>query len=426
MNKKHKFASLISNNDSMKKILFLLLLLPTLLWAQDDAKYLAGAVPVEDGHVTFRQTFKAPSLTQKDLYQALLLWANQKFQPSKDFAQNRLITENEATGELGAIGEEYLVFASSLLSLDRTRIYYQFRARCEQGACTVEIDHIRYWYDEARDGGIRYRAEELITDEHGLNKKKTKLARVIGKFREKTIDFKDQLFKEIGAAIGKNAVTSAPAPQPARSAGVTTNDKVVTIGAAATTAATVPGMAATASRPAQATPAPAGKGMEGFKKIEPTQIPGNVIKMWNDYFIITAGNDELFNPMAGGWGGLGNLFNRPVAYCFIDPSRYTYGIMQKHDTYTLTFYSPAHQDAVQYVGTHSGRDGDKVAGSKLTPITTPSGSKAFAEAWLVIECKKIATQLLTPSSVTDPAVKAKYPDKQTELFVGEIIGVWMK
>lgn len=442
LNKKHKFASLISNNDSMKKILLLLFLLPTLLWAQDDAKYLAGAVPVEDGYVTFRQTFNAPSLSQKDLYQALLLWATQKFQPSKDFAQNRLITEDEATGELGAIGEEYIVFSSSLLSLDRTRIYYQFRAKCEQGSCTVEIDHIRYWYDEARDGGVRYRAEEIITDEHGLNKKKTKLARVIGKFREKTIDFKDQLFKEIEATLGKNAVqatpaTTIPAQQPATATTVTTNDKVVTIGAAATTATTtaatavVNTAAATAStvttpQPVQATPAPAAKGMEGFKKIEPTQIPGNVIKMWNDYFIITAGNDELFNPMAGGWGGLGNLFNRPVAYCFIDPSRYTYGIMQKNNTYTLTFYTPAYQDAIQYVGTHSGRDGDKVAGSKLTPITTPSGSKAFAEAWLVIECKKIATQLLTPSSITDPAVKAKYPNKQTELFVGEIIGAWMK
>ena len=166
--------------------------------------------------------------------------------------------------------------------------------------------------------------------------------------------------------------------------------------------------------------------MEGFRKVNPDQIPGNAVKLISDAFIITAGNDELFNPMAGGWGGLGNLFNRPVAYCFIDPSRYTYGIMQKNDTYTLSFYTPAYQDAIQYVGTHSGRDGNKVAGSKLTPITTPSGSKAFAEAWLIIECKKIATQLLTPSSVTDAAVKAQYPNKQTEMFVGEIIGVWMK
>lgn len=412
----------------MKKILFILCMLPTLLWAQDDAKYLAGAVPVEDGYVTFRQTFKAPSLSQQDLYRAMLLWATQKFQPSETFAQNRLITENEADGELGAIGEEYLVFSSSLLSLDRTRIYYQCRVKCLPGECTVELSHIRYWYDEARDGGVRYKAEEIITDEYGLNKKKNKLARVVGKFREKTIDFKDQLFKEVEAAIGKNAVQAAPAtPAPAPKPTVTTNDKVVTVDIPATTttaAVAVPVTAAVAATSAQT--APAAKGMEGFRQIAPNQIPGNAVKLISDAFIITAGNDELFNPMAAGWGGFGNLFNRPVAFCFIDPARYTYGIMQKGDTYTLSFYTPAYQEAIQYVGTHSGRDGDKVAGSKLTPITTPSGSKAFAEAWLVIECKKIATQLLTPSSVTDPAVKAQYPNKQTELFVGEIIGAWMK
>ena len=82
----------------MKKILLLLFMLPTLLWAQDDAKYLAGAVPVEDGYVTFRQTFKAPSLSQKDIYQSMLLWATQKFQKNEQFPQNQLITQDEAAG----------------------------------------------------------------------------------------------------------------------------------------------------------------------------------------------------------------------------------------------------------------------------------------------------------------------------------------
>lgn len=419
----------------MKKILFLLCLLPTLLWAQDDAKYLAGAVPVEDGFVTFRQTFKAPSLSQKDLYQALLMWATQKFQPTEQFQQNRLITQNETDGELGAIGEEYIVFSSSLLSLDRTRIYYQCKVNCNNGECTVELSHIRYWYDEARDGGVRYKAEEIITDEYGLNKKKTKLARVVGKFREKTIDFKDQFFKDIETAIGKNAVSTSSntqTTQPVTTNTVTTNDKVVNVNIPAKTAttavntATVVTTTTTNSNVTTSTSSAKTNNMEGYRKVSPDQIPGNAVKLISDYFIITAGNNELYNPMAGGWGGLGNLFNRPVAYCFIDPSRYTYGIMQKNDTYTLSFYTPAYQDAIQYVGTHSGRDGNKVEGCKLTPITTPSGSKAFAEAWLIIECKKIATQLLTPSSITDPEVKAKYPNKQTEMFVGEIIGVWMK
>ncbi len=405
----------------MKKLLLLLCMLPSFIWAQDDAKYLAGAVPVEDGYVTFKQTYKAPSLSKKDLYQSVLLWATQKFATNEKFPQNKLITQDEAKGELGAIGEEYIVFSSSLLSLDRTRIYYQFRATCEDGTCNVEISHIRYWYDEARDGGVRYKAEEVITDEYGLNKKKTKLARVIGKFREKTIDFKDQLFKEIGDAIGQNSVQAS---KPAETKANVQADNTIVIPTAAPAVTQAPVQAVTANT---ANAQDNAKGMEGFKKIDAYQIPGNIIKMISeDHMIITAGNDELFNPMAGGWGGLGNLYNRPVAYCFIDPARYTYGIMQKNDTYTLTFYTPAYQNAIQYVGTHSGRDGDKIKGSNLTPITTPSGSKAFAEAWLIIECKKIASQLFTPSSIVDAEVKAKYPNKQTELFVGEIIGVWMK
>ncbi len=403
----------------MKKLL-LLCLLPSLIWAQDDAKYLAGAVPVEDGYVIFKQTYKVPSLSKKDLYQSILLWVTQKFATNGQFPQNKLIAQDEDKGELGAIGEEYIIFSSSMLSLDRTRIYYQFRATCDNGICNVEISHIRYWYDEARDGGIRYKAEEIITDEYGLNKKKTKLTRVIGKFRKKTIDFKDMLFKEIGDAIGQNSV------QASQLTGTKTNEQtnntiVIPIAPSITQ---VPAQAVTANT---ANTQDNAKGLDGFKEIDAYQIPGNIIKMISeDHMIITAGNDELFNPMAGGWGGLGNLYNRPVAYCFIDPARYTYGIMQKNDTYTLTFYTPAYQNAIQYVGTHSGRDGDKIKGSNLTPITTPSGSKAFAEAWLIIECKKIASRLFTPASIVDPEVKAKYPNKQTELFVGEIIGVWMK
>lgn len=404
----------------MKKLLLLLCLLPSLIWAQDDAKYLAGAVPVEDGYVIFKQTYKVPSLSKKDLYQSILLWVTQKFATNGQFPQNKLIAQDEDKGELGAIGEEYIIFSSSMLSLDRTRIYYQFRATCDNGICNVEISHIRYWYDEARDGGIRYKAEEIITDEYGLNKKKTKLTRVIGKFRKKTIDFKDMLFKEIGDAIGQNSV------QASQLTGTKTNEQtnntiVIPIAPSITQ---VPAQAVTANT---ANTQDNAKGLDGFKEIDAYQIPGNIIKMISeDHMIITAGNDELFNPMAGGWGGLGNLYNRPVAYCFIDPARYTYGIMQKNDTYTLTFYTPAYQNAIQYVGTHSGRDGDKIKGSNLTPITTPSGSKAFAEAWLIIECKKIASRLFTPASIVDPEVKAKYPNKQTELFVGEIIGVWMK
>lgn len=55
----------------------------------------------------------------------------------------------------------------------------------------MTMTRIRYWYDENRDGGEKYTAEEWITDDMALNKKKTKLAPICGKFRRETIDLKD-------------------------------------------------------------------------------------------------------------------------------------------------------------------------------------------------------------------------------------------
>lgn len=411
----------------MKKIILLFfMLLPALSWAQVDAKYLAGAVPVENGYVTFKQTIQAPSLSQQDIYQAILSWASQKYQTSTQFPNNHLITQDESTGEIGVTGEEFITFSSSFLALDRTRIYYQLRINCLEGSCEVEMSHILYWYEEERNGGERYRAEELITDEHGLNKKKTKLARVIGKFRQKTIDFKDQLFQEIVNTIGTMNIntTTTTRANTTTTTGVTIASPTA-IGAGAVTTVATAATAAVEALPTNASDT--GQEMNGFKEIAADRIPGNIIQMLTDnHMLITAGNEEKFNPMTASWGGLGNLYNRPVTYCFIDPDRYTYELMQHNETYTLTFYTSDYQNALQYCGTHSGRDGDKIAASGLTPITTSSGNKAFAEAWLIIECKKIASQLLTPASITDGSVKAQYPDKQTELFVGEIIGVWTK
>ena len=52
---------------------------------------------------------------------------------------------------------------------------------------------IYYLYEEERDPQT-LKAEEWITDEYGLKKGKSKLSRVTGKFRRKTIDRKDYLF----------------------------------------------------------------------------------------------------------------------------------------------------------------------------------------------------------------------------------------
>ena len=73
------------------------------------------------------------------------------------------------------------------------------------------------------------------------------------------------------------------------------------------------------------------------------------------------------------------------------------------------------------------KDADKVKESGLTPITTPSGSKAFSEAWMIIECRKMISQSITPEAIFDEQLKEKWAGKQLhKVYIGEIVNVWVK
>ena len=180
----------------MKKIILLFLLcLPLIGYAQSDDKYLEGAITLKDGKVCFSTEMNVPNMTKEQIYETLINWANKRFQPTEKM-NARVLFQDPNEGSIAIGGEEYIVFTSSALSLDRTRIYYQMKLFCETRKCSIDMTRIRYWYDESRDGGEKYEAEEWITDKWALNKTKTKLTPITGKFRRKTIDLKDELFKD--------------------------------------------------------------------------------------------------------------------------------------------------------------------------------------------------------------------------------------
>ncbi|MDR0746122.1 MAG: DUF4468 domain-containing protein [Mediterranea sp.] len=373
----------------------LLACIPTLLSAQD-SKYLAGAVPEIDGKVVFQREFDLSGAQQDAIYERMLDWATARMEQNNN--TSRIAYSDKAAGSIAATGQEYIVFSSSALSLDRTIVNYQLTITCQPGKCVVKAEKIRYVYQEKE----KYNAEEWITDEVALNKSKTKIVRGLTKFRTKTIDFVENLFDSAQAALGI-----------AKAAPVTVQAPVSQIGAP---------LAGTQVAQVSSTP------LTGYKQIAPDKIPGNIIKMLSeDWMLITAGTKDKFNMMTASWGGLGVLYQKPVAICFINPTRYTYQLMEKDDTYTLTFYTEAYRGALQYCGTNSGRDTDKVKGSGLSPITTPDGSQAFSEAWLIIECRKLVSQSITPEAISNEAVRNEWAGKQLhKMYIGEIINVWVK
>ncbi len=393
----------------MKHLFLLLLLIPVTLFAQVDEKYLAGAVPVVDGKVVFSKKLNLPGRTQNEIFASLLQWANNRFVPNNEL-QSRVLYFDPEQGQIVTMGQEYLVFTDKALALDRSLMIYQMFMLCQNGGCELKVTAIRYMYNRGTDGQEMIAAEEQITDEYTLNKDQTKLIKATGKFRIHTIDLVDKLFADATAALG---TTAAGVTAPVQTTAVQTQ--------VASQAVASPVISETSQQ------SETDAGLPGYRRITPDKIPGNIYKMLSeDWMLITAGDDSRFNMMTASWGGLGHMYNKPVAFCFINPSRYTYQLMENGDTYTLSFYTETYRDALNYCGSNSGKDKDKVKESGLTPITTPAGSKAFAEAWMIIECRKMVSQSLIPEALHDPQVKEKWGTQLHKMYIGEILNVWVK
>lgn len=162
-----------------------------------------------------------------------------------------------------------------------------------------------------------------------------------------------------------------------------------------------------------------------MKKVQGINPFSMIGKNW---MLIGAGSAEDYNAMTASWGGLGILWNKNVSFCFVRPSRHTYTYTEKASHYTLSFFDPEHKKALQYFGSVSGRDEDKAAGSGLHPIFFDDGQVSFAEASLVLVCRKLYIQNMEKSLFLDTSVLPHfYPaDDFHRVYVGEIERVWIQ
>ncbi len=141
-----------------------------------------------------------------------------------------------------------------------------------------------------------------------------------------------------------------------------------------------------------------------------------------DWMLITAGTPEHHNTMTASWGGVGVLWNKNVCFCFVRPQRHTLKFLEENDRFTLSFFADEYREALTFCGRHSGRDVDKAKETGLTPCSTEEGTSTFEQARLVLVCRKLYLQDMTPESFLDPALVAQhYPQNDFhKVFVAEI------
>jgi flavin reductase (DIM6/NTAB) family NADH-FMN oxidoreductase RutF len=148
--------------------------------------------------------------------------------------------------------------------------------------------------------------------------------------------------------------------------------------------------------------------------------------LFNDQWLLLTAGDfaaRTYNAMTVSWGSLGTIWNKPFAQVVVRPQRHTRRFMDEFDTFTLCAFPPACRNALQLLGSKSGRDGDKIAESGLTPVAARQvAAPVFQEAVLAIECHKLLWQDMDPRGFVSSAIAGHYPQRDYHrIYFGEIV-----
>lgn len=155
-------------------------------------------------------------------------------------------------------------------------------------------------------------------------------------------------------------------------------------------------------------------------------------KIANEWMLITAGtNKDSYNTMTASWGHLGSLWGhgggKPTAVIYIRPQRYTKQFVENNEYFSLSFFEEEYKSDLSYLGSHSGKDEDKVSKTKLTPVFNDKAAY-FNEANMVLICRKLYKQDIKEENFIDKSlIEDNYPLKDFHtMYIGLIEEVLVK
>ena len=161
-------------------------------------------------------------------------------------------------------------------------------------------------------------------------------------------------------------------------------------------------------------------------RIDLAAVKENVFSLIGEqWMLITAGTREKCNTMTASWGGLGVLWNEPVATVYLRPQRYTKQFVDAQDYFTLSFFDPQYKKQLALCGTKSGRDVDKVKQCGFTLAYGEGDAPYMEQARLVLVCRKCYAQEMDAAAVPEDVKKSQYAagDYHT-MYIGQIVAAY--
>ena len=153
------------------------------------------------------------------------------------------------------------------------------------------------------------------------------------------------------------------------------------------------------------------------------------VDIWkNQWFLLASGDyaEGDFNCMTVAWGSFGYMWNMPFVQVVVRPTRYTFAFSEKYPSFSLCAFDKKYKDALNYLGSVSGRDEDKISKSGLTPVAAKNiQAPVFKEAELILECNRVYWDDFKPANFIKGDIHNHYPKKDYHrIYFGEIIRVY--
>ena len=155
----------------------------------------------------------------------------------------------------------------------------------------------------------------------------------------------------------------------------------------------------------------------------------NGFNWFTENLILCSGDTAASNAMTIGWGGIGNYLGheRPAVTVYVAPARYTWQFMERYPRCTIMQFDDP--EVAKYMGSHSGRDGDKAAALGLHVAYTEHGTPYYEEATTVIECETMTAWHQTEADFRNDTPRQWYNGFEAGIhtvYIGEVIGAWRR
>ena len=159
-----------------------------------------------------------------------------------------------------------------------------------------------------------------------------------------------------------------------------------------------------------------------FKEIKLAELNLNPFTKIDEWALLTVGDVSQFNMMTITGLMMGQLWRKKTLQVYVHPDRHSYSIINKHDYFTVSFFSEPQSKALAAAGRLHGNQVDKVKESGLTPAFDEKGVY-FSEADIVFICRKIYhTDVEQGLFDSTEVFNGYYRDSKVfhRIFIGEI------